>query len=74
MKEYAEKIEPLMTSRMHRCMARGVAMIPGEIVNGLVSLYAYLTGKRIVMIDLTSSPYHYGKSFKRKVPRVGRGS
>jgi glycosyltransferase involved in cell wall biosynthesis len=74
MKEYAEKIAPLMTSRMHRCMARGVAMIPGEIVNGLVSLYAYLTGKRIVMIDLTSSPYHYGKFFKGKVPRVARGS
>jgi abequosyltransferase len=74
MKEYAEKIAPLMTSMMHKCMACGVAMIPGEIVNGLVSLYAYFTGKRIVMIDLKSSPYHYRKFFKRKVRRVGRGS
>jgi abequosyltransferase len=74
MKEYAEKIAPLMTSIVHKWVACSVAMIPGEIVNGLVSLYAYFTGKSIVMIDLKSSPYHYGKFFKRKEQRVGRGS
>ena len=74
MKEYAERIAPLTTSLIHKWLAYGVAMIPGEIVNGLVSLYAYFMGKKIVMIDLKSSPYHYGNFFKRKEQRDERGS
>jgi abequosyltransferase len=71
LKEYREKVSPRLRSPIHKLMAYSVARVPGFVANGLVSVYAYVTRKKIVMIDLKSSP-HYYKTYFRKQTRLVR--
>jgi abequosyltransferase len=74
LKEYRERVAPLLRSPLHKWMAYGIACVPGFIANGLVALYAYVAGKKIVLFDLKSSPHYYKTYFKKQTRRLQKGS
>lgn len=63
--EYRQWIAPQPGSRWSKLVARTIAQLPGRLVNGLAWLYARARRHRLLLIDLTQSPFYFRRGGRR---------